>query len=218
MLVGIVGFQGSGKNTLGDMLCEEYGFVTDSFATPLKDSAAAIFCWPRDMLEGDTIESRMWREQVDQYWSKKLGIEKFTPRQGMRLIGTEAMRQGIHPDIWVLSLYRRWENGGKKRTIVTDCRFPNEIDFIRNNGGIVIRIQRGPNPSWYNDMYYYNKNLATEEMVKEINLRKSTGEIPHDSETAWIGHPVDYKIDNDGTIEDLREKVKIQLSKVLSSI
>ena len=41
MLIGVVGFIGSGKGTVGDLL-EQKGFVKDSFAKPLKDACAAL--------------------------------------------------------------------------------------------------------------------------------------------------------------------------------
>ncbi len=61
MIVGLVGFIGSGKGTVGDIL-EQKGFIKDSFAKPLKDACSVMFGWPREMLEGDTEVSRKWRD------------------------------------------------------------------------------------------------------------------------------------------------------------
>ena len=68
ILIGVVGFMGSGKDTVADMLIER-GFIKDSFARTLKDAASALFGWDRDMLNGTTNESRKGREQPDPYWA-----------------------------------------------------------------------------------------------------------------------------------------------------
>ena len=57
MIVGLVGWIGSGKNTVANILTEKHNFNPDSFAAPLKDATAQIFNWPRKTLEGDTDHS-----------------------------------------------------------------------------------------------------------------------------------------------------------------
>ena len=103
MLIGITGFIGSGKDTVANMFVER-GCSHDSFASPVKDVCASIFGWPRDMLEGDTVESRDFREIPDMFWTKKLGVPNFTPRLALQLMGTEVMRNHFAPDIWINSL------------------------------------------------------------------------------------------------------------------
>ena len=71
-IVGVLGWIGSGKGTVGDYLVNHHDFAAMSFAGNLKDATAAIFGWPRNMLEGDTAESRTWREQPDDFWSQKM--------------------------------------------------------------------------------------------------------------------------------------------------
>jgi hypothetical protein len=71
MIIGICGLIGSGKGSVGDILVEQ-GFTKVSFADKLKDGVATIFGWNRAMLEGDTDESRNWREQPDDFGHKKL--------------------------------------------------------------------------------------------------------------------------------------------------
>jgi ABC-type oligopeptide transport system ATPase subunit len=58
MIIGIVGFAGSGKGTVGDILVNDHDFTKLSFADAVKDATSAIFGWPRHLLEGDTNESR----------------------------------------------------------------------------------------------------------------------------------------------------------------
>ena len=71
MIVGLVGFIGSGKDSVAKHFVNS-GFTRDSFAAPLKDAVSSIFNWPREMLEGDTEQSRIFRESKDQWWSSKL--------------------------------------------------------------------------------------------------------------------------------------------------
>ena len=78
-LIGICGLIGHGKDTAAGFLIEE-GFERVSFAGVLKDAVANIFSWDRTLLEGNTSESRVWREKVDTWWSNRLGIPNFTPR------------------------------------------------------------------------------------------------------------------------------------------
>ena len=78
MIIGFVGTIGSGKGTAGEILAQR-GFFTESFAAPLKDITASLFGWPRHLLEGDTQESREFRESKDPWWSERFGKD-ITPR------------------------------------------------------------------------------------------------------------------------------------------
>jgi hypothetical protein len=185
MIVGLVGFIGSGKGTVGNLLADR-GYTQDSFAAPLKDAVANIFGWPRIMLEGDTEMSRKWREEPDTFWSEKFGKE-FTPRLALQLMGTEAGREVFHNDLWVISLLNRSKG---RNTVVTDVRFKNEVKYIQQNGGLVIRVKRGAEPVWFD---------WSETKLRENGI--------HQSEWDWIGCDFDWVIENDGTIDDLGKQV-----------
>ena len=79
MIFGFIGFAGSGKDTAANILVKDYNFKKISFANPLKDMVARLFSWDRMLLEGNTPESRAWRELPDEYWSEKFGYA-ITPR------------------------------------------------------------------------------------------------------------------------------------------
>lgn len=172
------------------------------FAKPLKDAVSIIFGWERDLLEGDTDMSRAWREQVDPYWSEVIGRE-ITPRLALQLFGTECIRNVFHPNVWSASLVKRT----RLDTVVTDCRFRNEINAIRDAGGIVIRVKRGDEPVWYKSMVRYNNGDAYIEEEMDVEGRRNEGLIPHVSETDWVGSKFDYTIENDGTLEELYKKI-----------
>ena len=195
MIIGLVGFIGSGKGTVGDIL-EQKGFIKDSFAKPLKDACAVMFGWSRELLEGDTEMSRKWREEPDSYWSEKFGRE-FTPREALQKMGTEAGREVFHKDIWVISLLNRAKG---KDVVVTDVRFQNEIQYIQDNGGIVIRVKRGENPDWF--------PLLEKIKLETERAKFMQHEHIHKSEWDWVGCEFDYTVGNNGTIQDLGKDVE----------
>lgn len=203
MIIGIAGFQGSGKDTIADYLCNIYGFKRDSFAATLKDAVAAVFGWDRELLEGRTKESRAWRETVDPWWSNRLGMPDLTPRLVLQKWGTEVARKSWHDDTWIASL----ENKLHKTTndiVITDVRFPNEIRAIKNAGGIVIRVVRGPEPDWYGVALAANNHTQPNASTEILNNLKI-----HPSEWAWIGTKFDATINNNADgLDPLYAQVK----------
>ena len=199
MLIGTSGFIGSGKGTVADILVEKKGFTKLAFADSVKDATAAIFGWPRALLEGDTDESRAFRETMDPWWSEKTG-KHITPRYMLQLMGTEAGRDVFHKDLWILSLEKKL--GMYKDVVIADVRFPNEIDFIQRMGGFVVRVKSGDDPPWAED-------------AKRANLEHNTDLMSdhhiHYSEWAWIGTPVDYQLDNVGPISMLASDIEHML-------
>lgn len=200
MIYGVCGFIGSGKNTVGDIL-EENGYQKLSFAATLKDATAAIFGWPRHLLEGDTAESREFREKNDEFWSKRLERD-ITPRRVLQEMGTEVMRDSFNSDIWLFSLERQIDPN--KNYVITDARFQNEISFIRSLGGRIIVVERGTRPEWWelaeaaNSDTFLHAPEAHDELIK-LGI--------HPSEFSWVGVTPDIHIDNNGTLDDLRNVV-----------
>lgn len=200
MIIGICGFIGSGKDTVADYLVNFHEFRRESFASTLKDSVAAVFGWDRIMLEGRTKEAREWREQVDPWWAERLAMPTLTPRWVLQYWGTEVCRKGFHDDIWIASLENKLRNS-KDHVVISDCRFPNEIQSIRAAGGIIVWVQRGELPDWYDLAVDANqgKNIA----INDLKMRKI-----HASETAWVGTEFDVVLDNNGSIDDLYNHAK----------
>ena len=201
-VIGLVGFIGSGKDTVAKMLVSE-DCVQDSFASPLKDLCASIFGWERSLLEGDTIESRDFRETPDVFWTRKLNIDHFTPRLALQLLGTEVMRNHFNEDIWLNSLeYRiRKLHKADRCVVVSDARFRNELQLIQQMNGVVIWVQRGESPDWYEIAKTAHSNAVNRKIME--TRYKSV----HESEWNWAGYPVDYVINNNGTLEDLQKEV-----------
>jgi len=200
-LIGIVGFIGSGKDTVANKFVEA-GCIHDSFANPLKDVCASTFGWDRALLEGDSIESREFRETPDMFWTRKTGIPNFTPRLALQLLGTDVMRNHFHQDIWIDSLeYRLRRKANSKCVVISDARFRNELDLIKSLGGKIIWVQRDELPEWYETAKTAHSN-AISRKIMETKYKDV-----HESEWNWAGYDVDYVIKNVGTLEELYKDV-----------
>lgn len=199
MIVGLLGFIGSGKGTAGDIL-KDMGFTPVSFAKGVKDVAAEMFGWPRHLLEGDTQHSREWREKPDTFWSKEFGKD-FTPRYALQLMGTEVGRDVFHKDFWVIKLKKYIEENPNQNFVITDVRFANEMDFVHKQNGILIEIERGIHPHWYDiaAKAYRGDVKAITYMHKESGV--------HPSEWSWIGGQIEHNIQNSDTVEDLKNNL-----------
>jgi len=110
-----------------------------------------LFSWPREMLEGDMPESRLWRETEDPIWSQKTGIAGFSPRKALQYVGTDLMRNQVYENIWTNIVENRismiLEANREAKIVITDCRFLNEIDMLKKFGinrvdVFIIKVER----------------------------------------------------------------------------
>lgn len=208
-VIAIAGFISSGKDSVADYLITQHGYKKISFASSLKDSVAAIFGWDRTLLDGFTMESRKWREEVDQWWAARLNMPNLTPRWILQHWGTEVCRTHFHNDIWVASVENQLRRTDDN-IVITDCRFKNEFAAVKNANGLAARIHRGPKPIWYDDAVSYNKG-------PNGNPRWALGKATldrnhvHASEYSSVGLPYDFVIANNGTMEELHAKIELML-------
>jgi hypothetical protein len=216
MIIGFVGFIGSGKDTAADYLVNFHGFRRDSFAATLKDAVSNIFGWDRTLVEGRTNESREWRDQVDTWWADRLGIPHLTPRWILQQWGTEVIRNGFHNDIWIASLENKMRKT-QDNVVITDVRFPNEIKAIKTAGGKVFRIKRGDDPIWYEHARNFNQGPTN--MTWALSKMHLDQMKVHASESSWVGNKgIDHEIDNNGTIDDLFTQLRNQVEDPLAAI
>jgi hypothetical protein len=167
------------------------------------------------MLEGRTKSAREWREQVDPWWAERLNMPNLTPRWVLQYWGTEVCRKAFHDDIWIASLENKLRNS-TDNIVISDCRFPNEIKSIKDAGGIVVRVVRGPEPEWYDAAISVNHgpNGNTSWALSKNKLESLK---IHASETAWVGTEFDAVMDNNGSIDDLFAQVKDLVSNHLDA-
>lgn len=154
------------------------------YAGKVKEIASLLTGIPIEMFEDQDFK----RKQMSEGW-------EMTYREFLQKLGTEAMRDGLHTNVWVNALFADYnagytispldvDNQAPDNWIITDMRFPNEMEAVVEKGGITIRV-----------------------------VRPGTSTGTHPSEIALDGHTMHYEIINDGTIEDLVEKVKEILTK-----
>jgi len=198
-IIAVAGLIGSGKDTIADYLCTFHGFKRLSFASSLKDAVSSVFGWDREMLEGSTKSSREWREQVDPWWSERLNMPNLTPRHILQQWGTEVLRNRFHDDIWIASVENKLRTA-QDDIVITDCRFRNELAAIKRVGGITMRVNRGPNPPWYDIALQYNNGDSTK-VLTLYNLGV------HASEYSSVGLEYDHQIDNNGDLLQLYDKI-----------
>ncbi len=232
MIIGISGKIGSGKDTVGKIIqyldvkihkkTGNWKINLDSFPSELTQWEIKKFAYKLKqivaLLIGCTIEQLEDQEFKKTYLSSEWNkVESMTPRDMLQLMGTECGRDIIHPNVWVNSLFadykclcnncRAEECNQLPNWIITDVRFPNEAQSIKDRGGIIIRLTR---------------NQVT--IVGQINTYKDgTTELIKSSEQIQREHPSEtsldnyqdfnYIINNQGTIEELVEQVKQVLIK-----
>lgn len=211
-IICLCGLKSNGKDTVANYIIKNYdNWEKDSFAGTLKDAVSAIFGWDRKMLAGDTPEDREIREQKDEYWSEKLGYD-VTPRIILQRFGTDCLRNHLHKNIWVDSLEKKIKDTDKN-IIITDCRFKNEIEMLKNLGATFIRVTRDTLPEWFEKVSELNKKGYN--MAGISNLVPEVKDI-HISELDWIGvdNP-DYIINaKSGDFEGMYK----QIDKIMENI
>lgn len=192
-IIGIAGLIGSGKDTVANHLIQEHDFKRIKFADKLKDGVAAIFEWPRELLEGDSDESREWRETPDEFWSKELG-EDITPRFVLQKFGTE-VRDGFHVHTWTILLKKTILQNPNTNYVIPDVRFPHEDAIIKELGGEMWRVSRGEDPEWFTD--YVEENITPKHV--------------HPSEWKWAKIDFNFLLKNNGTVQQLYDKIDTDL-------
>lgn len=215
MIIALNGYAGSGKDavatiiqylnchgqvtslTLEEILMEPYehvnwltgesGWEIKRFSGKLKIFASMLTGIPVHKLDDQDVK----RQALDRCWwtINEDGEEPMTVRDLLQKLGTDAIRDGLHPDAWVNALMADYGSLYEfpPDWIITDCRFPNEAEAVKDRGGVVIRIDR---PG-----------------VGPVNR--------HPSETALDNWDFDYKIMNGSDIHCLRLTTEVILNKIL---
>jgi len=179
MLVGISGVKGSGKDTIADILVEDFGFTKIAFADDLKLSVGQTLNITRsDIDEWKNIEHI--RVVVENKKAPSTHLVDLSFRELLQRWGTEGHRHVFGTDFWVEQLFRRnldW----KKDFVIPDARFFNEIEKIKSFFGSTIILVEG----------------------------RATSSDSHASETEFLNNrdEFDAYIENSGTLDQLRETV-----------
>ena len=185
MLIVLSGKKGSGKDTIADMFVEK-GWIKVAFAQFIKKALVELMGWDESILNNQK------KEENDDYW----GI---SPRFMMQFLGTEVLRNSLGNKLSQSISYQGKEYQAsfhikrlhqliipllkaKKKVIIVDARFQDEIDYVKWMGGITIGIRGRENLN----------NYSNHSSEKDIDNFKN----------------IDLIIDNSGTLESLTNKIK----------
>ena len=201
MIISITGKIGSGKDTVAQIIqeCTPYHkWEIQKWAGKLKTIAEIISGIPKEKFEDQDFKytnlPKCWDRQVQSGRYKT--TQSMTVRDLLQLLGTEAMRNGLHTNVWVNALMsdykgnvKEWDELGNDTLveypnwIITDTRFPNELEAVREQKGITIKVHR--------------PGRKTDEKQAQ-----HASEVALDHVTDW-----DYVVSNDGDLSDLKNKV-----------
>lgn len=169
MLIAFGHESGVGKDVAADYLVKQYGFVRRGFADSMKTAAAAIFGWDEVELYGAN------KERYSEFWG-------MTPRKSIQLLGTDACKPVFGKDVWIKSVFASM--APETNYVISDCRFPEEVNAVWDAGGFCVRIVR--------------------------HERTLPSNPNHISETALAEfHDWDLTIHNDGTLAEFYENLDI---------
>lgn len=180
MLIGITGKKTSGKSTCASHLCRSHGFTQVAFADTVKHICSKIFDIPEEVFHGSEEDKN--QESWVKWTSFSSDISKgreghLTNRELLQTIGTDVFRSK-YEDVWVDAALRKLAKNKKANYVISDVRFDNEAQRIRDHGGLVLRI-----------------------------YRSSEIEDSHSSEKGISDELVDLDLSNDSTLESLKESL-----------
>ena len=180
MIVGMAGYKRVGKDTAAEVLVTDFGFDRYALADPLKQAVSALFGFAPEEINGEA------KDLAHLFWN-------ITPRQALQVVGTELIRNELRkhfPHITNLHIERmKQEARLHDDLVITDVRFPDEVEAVQDLGGIVIRIHR---PGY------------------EASA--------HPSETLIDTAPVDYEVINDASKIDLQDRIVAIVSGAMTDI
>lgn len=136
MLLGVTGKARSGKDTFAEMLAEELfnltqkKFVLMAYATELKLRVQRDFDLSYEQLWGGE------KEVEDKRYPKGEGF--WSAREILQSYG-EYFRS-VDKLFWVNNLFKVIEEKEYSNVIVTDVRYPNEADPIKERSGYILRV------------------------------------------------------------------------------
>ena len=213
---------------------EDSGWEVKKFADKLKDIVCILIGCTKEDLESQEFKSRELKEDWIKYKlhdgsvyrniskekydllpkeikDSKTLIEKLKVRDLLQLVGTDCIREKVHNNAWVNSLFADYTKDCK--WIADDVRFDNEYQAVKFRNGLIIRVERPTElrfPKLYTGYTNQEEIETWEDYLKSIDLFST---IYHESEISLDNHEFDYVIDNNGDTENLIQQVKEILIK-----
>lgn len=178
MLIGLCGYVGSGKDTVGKILAEKLGFIRLSFAEKLREAVYNVnpivasqvrlgwnWAWPpvRPVVRYIRVQELVDRHGWDQV---KRDPQYPEIRRQLQFHGTEGGRNIHGPDCWVKPVEEQIETEPDKNYVITDMRFPNELAMLERRGGHPLRVVR---PCFGRQGDHISENTFPERNLREID-------------------------------------------------
>jgi len=144
-IIAFAGRKQSGKTTSAEMLIEYFNEILNisdeikiyNFADCLKqDICIKLLNMSHEQCYGNDDNKNALTELE---WDGK----KLTARDAMQFIGTDIFRK-LKQNIWADATIKKIQEEKPKLAIIADCRFPNEVEAVKNAGGIVIKLMLNP--------------------------------------------------------------------------
>lgn len=181
-IISISGKAGSGKDVAYQLMAEYLSSIGKthtriSFAGPLKDHLATMFNWDRDRLDYDATykEGNTLDDGSPDPACEMLGMCR---REAMQLYGTDAVRNNLHPDTWIIAAKIAMANGkfgDYDYGFITDCRFLNELEFTQSMGGTSLQIQRMDGNSTLTDHSAHSSETEWQEWTQWSSIVENNG-------------------------------------------
>ena len=149
------------SNILDVRNCGDFPIKIYNFADPLKKLCMEVLGLTEDQCYG-TDENK--NEAVDCYWP---GTDKqMTSREVLQYVGTDVFRS-MQNDVWAAATIRLIQKETSRLSLIADCRFPNEVDAVKNAGGMVIKLNRN----------LYQSTHASETALDDNNYDQSNFDL-----------------------------------------
>jgi len=139
MLIGLMGYARSGKDTVANILVEHYGFERIAFADPIRELLARI---------NPILNNGYYLNEHVQEFGWEIAKARPEVRRLLQELGVGA-RDILGEDVWVNAALRKMSSKNK-HYVVTDVRFQNEALTIKLANGVLWRVER-PNVTAINE-------------------------------------------------------------------
>ena len=129
MIIGLSGYAQSGKDTVAELLCLNYGYHRISFAQPMRDALMRL---------NPKVGTEPLAHLVEDFgW--EVAKQNLEVRRLLQVFGTEIGREMFGESFWIDIAFKQIK---QERVVFADVRFPNEAQAIVDKGGQVWRVQR----------------------------------------------------------------------------
>lgn len=174
-IIAFAGRKQSGKTSSCEFVARHFAANNQeiaciyNFADPLKHMCQSILGLTYEQCYGSDEQKN---ELVNCHWDGR----QLSAREVMQLVGTDMFRK-MQQNVWADATIRKIKGENLPLALVADCRFPNEVEAVRDAGGIVIKLSRN----------LYNSTHSSETALDEQNYNKNNFDLVIDNQDLSIG-------------------------------